>query len=566
MDTITACLPVYGIGSFSPKLKEIWDFLKTDLAASTDLEMELAALRCLREITKASASAVQSSKEAQSPLEKTLMIIVPDCLHNLQEPELKYARPCGKILMACASSNSTACTIIVNQVFQVVANQYSSEESPSKKKVLLGVLVDLMTAARLVSGTKSVTESDEMDIEVATPMSGLKDLCLETLTSVIISTTYAPLRSQAVLGMYELLATPGLLCMDEIKLVFDHISSIVIMNEYPEVTKDALLVLDKLTKEQPAHVNQYCLDSFFHSLHHLDSILELKAVLGGLKALCADESLFEKIVRQLMDQLHVYASKVLPYDFGVVLLSSLVEMLNVQVEMKTDRIGQLRLVETWLNDNIMFDYTLQESRMMHLMGKLLSIVTRNLEPSAQEQLLNLLFSKNGTSDGIPVTEKFAFLYQSVIVNLKPSTKHGLSTLPSFLNELVKLALESKHALYLEAAGTIFGSILNKETNEQYLETLCNIWEQTYLVSAIKAVELDLVTREFIVIMAGWVTKGLFIKAHPLGHVLTRQLMDLLEHPLLAHAATLALEVIVKENEMGILTKHSFAVQKVNGPN
>jgi DNA repair/transcription protein MET18/MMS19 len=566
MDTITSCLPVYGIGAFFPRLKEIWDLLKADLAASSDLEIELVALRCLREITKVSAAAVHSSKESESPLEKTLKIIVPDCLDNLREPELKYARPCGKILMTCASSSSTACTIIVNDVFPLVVDQYLAEEVPSRKKVLLGVLVDLMTAARLVSGTKLVTTNDEMDIEANTPISKFKDVSMETLTSAIITSSYSPLRSLAVIGMYELLAIPGLLIIDEIKLLFDHICSIAIKDEHAEVTKDVLIVLGNLSQEQPAHIHQYCLPLFFDTMRHENSLLRLKPVFESLKAICINGPLFEKIVGQLMQQLHIFASKAFPYDFGVLILSSLEEMLKINAEIDSNRIRGLNLIEIWLQDNAMFEYTLQETQMMHRIGKVLTIVTRSREPNEQELLLGLLVAKNGTLDGVPLTEKHAFLYQSVIVNLRPSTKLGLPSIPSFLNGLVKLALESKHALYLEAAGTIFGSIINKELNEHHIQALFSSWEQTYLVSAVQAQELDIVTREFIVILAGWITKGLLIKGHASGKILANQLMDLLEHPQLAHASTIALEVIVKDNEMGVLTKQSFAVQKVIGGN
>jgi hypothetical protein len=264
-----------------------------------------------------------------------------------------------------------------------------------------------------------------------------------------------------------------------------------------------------------------------------------------------------------MKQLHVFAREAAPYDFGTVLLQYVADIL---LRSSAWVAPQVEILHKWIHDKAMFDYTLQETHLMHLMGKLLSIITRALDSQGQSLLLRALMDKNGSQDGIPTTEKFAFLYQAVMTNLRPTTPTGIQSAPVFLNGLVKLALESKHSLYLEAAGTIFGSMINKDTNEEHINTLFKTWEQMYLVSAINAHELDLVTREFVVIIAGWVAKGLLYKSHPLGQVLAGQLLDLLEHPQLAHAATIGIEIIIKENDLGILTKQSFVLQKVSKNN
>jgi DNA repair/transcription protein MET18/MMS19 len=38
-------------------------------------------------------------------LQQFLKIVITECMENLKEPELKLAKPCGKILMYCAMAS-----------------------------------------------------------------------------------------------------------------------------------------------------------------------------------------------------------------------------------------------------------------------------------------------------------------------------------------------------------------------------------------------------------------------------------------------------------------------------
>jgi DNA repair/transcription protein MET18/MMS19 len=150
MDTISACLPTYTAAPFIPHLAELWNLLRNEMAQGADEANELSALKCIRELVKALSKSIVISTDTVLPLEKFLNLIITDCLKNLTEPELKYAKPCGKILMACASSCMSACTMVIDTCLTVLLEKYESLEAPSKKKIILEAIVDLILSCRLI--------------------------------------------------------------------------------------------------------------------------------------------------------------------------------------------------------------------------------------------------------------------------------------------------------------------------------------------------------------------------------------------------------------------------------
>jgi RNAPII transcription regulator C-terminal len=105
--------------------------------------------------------------------------------------------------------------------------------------------------------------------------------------------------------------------------------------------------------------------------------------------------------------------------------------------------------------------------------------------------------------------------------------------------------------------TIVGSLMNKlpesETGFEDIRNRC--------ISVIDSVQ-TLVTRERAVIIFAWITKGLVIKGHPLAHELIAFILQRLDQIDLAAVYCKAVEIIIKDHEMGYLTKQCYAIQKV----
>ena len=110
----------------------------------------------------------------------------------------------------------------------------------------------------------------------------------------------------------------------------------------------------------------------------------------------------------------------------------------------------------------------------------------------------------------------------------------------------------------EVIPTIIGSLVNK------------LPESDYGFEAIRANCITVIdsTKEFAmrrraVILFSWITKALVIKGHKSAHEMVEYLLKKLEEPDLAHIVCEGVEIILKDHELGYLTKQCFAVQKVS---
>lgn len=66
-----------------------------------------AALAAVRAVSVTLSSATVTSSTAKSPLESFLQLAVKDSLHTLEDPELKYAKLSGRMLVAAAAASGT---------------------------------------------------------------------------------------------------------------------------------------------------------------------------------------------------------------------------------------------------------------------------------------------------------------------------------------------------------------------------------------------------------------------------------------------------------------------------
>lgn len=104
METIAECAPVYGANALLPDINELFDALKVEVFHATDPVLEDTALEAIHQVVAALSTTI-SSDSANDPAEKALKPLVVECMINLKDPELKNAKPAGRILRAAASAS-----------------------------------------------------------------------------------------------------------------------------------------------------------------------------------------------------------------------------------------------------------------------------------------------------------------------------------------------------------------------------------------------------------------------------------------------------------------------------
>ena len=116
-ETISSCLPIYTAHHFIPHLTELWKVIKAEIASNPETELELACLKCLRDIAKALSHAIVISSDPKTPLSKFLHAIITECIGYFKGTEAEYIKPCGKIIASLASSSLIAANTIGEKVF-----------------------------------------------------------------------------------------------------------------------------------------------------------------------------------------------------------------------------------------------------------------------------------------------------------------------------------------------------------------------------------------------------------------------------------------------------------------
>ncbi|KAI8901624.1 Dos2-interacting transcription regulator of RNA-Pol-II-domain-containing protein [Globomyces pollinis-pini] len=559
MDTITACLPVYGINSFVPHISELWNCLKKEMASAADEDMERSALNCITQLTKEMASAVTVTNErnSKSSLEKLLDTIVNDCMDNLVDPELQYARPCGKILQACAISSMAACDIVLKQVHPLL-EQFSKEEVSSKKKILLKIIVDLVVASRIVKELNRKVTKEDSDVVVKTPISPYKDTCIEVFISVLMTSKYAPLKTTAVEGMYELIISSGLLNRDETELLMNHFNSLILAAEIDESYEKALACLSKIADLKPKLLLDTSTPLFLKSIDVSASKESFDAALVALKTVSVTNELFLTIFPLIIEKL----------SFNVfdkpLLLQKIEEIASareiVEKDSKMDKLIASQVDSIWkiLQNEAIFTWIIESFQNLKSFGHILSIITRSLNSSEQETLLKNVISfnkgKSNSNNFIPQTKELMYIFKCVICNLQPTTSLVVEDEVLFMNELLKVGLENGDDISVIATAQSVSSILNKTRKETIIKAFVSNFKDTILNDS-------KYSKTNTLIVFSWICKALVLRMHPLGWEFTTYLIDLLKDNQMGLIASDGIEIVIKLDEEGILTKDTFAIQK-----
>ncbi|KAJ3338060.1 mms19 nucleotide excision repair [Kappamyces sp. JEL0680] len=354
------------------------------MAQGAEEENELSALKCIRELVKALSKSVLLSSDSTTPLERILGLMIPDCHKNFKDGDLKFARPCGKILMSAASSCQAACTAIVEKTLVVLFEEYEREESPSKKKILLEVVTDLILASRLVNGTKTETADQgnppatayapDMASSAVTPF---KEQCIETFVSVLLAETHEPLQIVALNGLYELLASSGLLVESEVELLLSHINALAIRSS-SDTTAQALANLEKLAKDQPNLVETASSLYFLQALKEFKTLQEAAYCLNALTTIAFVPNIFQNISGKLYGILAIFSrdaerSSALPLVLSAIL--SCTKKVN-KCKLAKD---QIAYIQDLVQDEILFDMIVQEPTLRQTFADILNVTVRSLK-------------------------------------------------------------------------------------------------------------------------------------------------------------------------------------------
>ncbi|KAJ3325165.1 hypothetical protein HDV06_004922 [Boothiomyces sp. JEL0866] len=543
METISACLPVYGGASFLDNLPKIWEILKKTMADGAEEATELAALKCILQLSKSMGTAIVFSKDNKNLLERFLDMVISDCVRYLGDAELKYAKPCSKILLSAASASNTASEIVLKNTFKTLADNYSQETAPAKKKIILDVIVDLLLSSKLTNGAKLLHDPSEADMLTKTAATPYKEVAIELLIPSLVSETYAPLKKRIVEGLYILLSSKGLLDEKEVSLLFSHLNALAIEKD-EEIAGESLKFLENLSEEQPTSIKSLSVRYFQDKFMQEASAASAKAVLNALAVVSKGDLIFESSLSWI---LATAISSTKSTDINSQLVTCARQVIVARQAYETS--GNDKLLERQLL--LDSDENLKEFEVFA------SIILRSISDESQTKLMKTYYS---TLSDISVPAKTAnecYLFKVLVCNLKRTVTPYPQDLYEFLVKFTDFAVQKNDQLFVQSAAAIISSIINKAgqgLSTRYIQYFENIFQSISTVST--EVQTALFT------FYGWIAKSLVVKLDPKGTEISAILLDYLNSESVGQYASEAIQIIVQEDKDCVLTKRSFAVTRL----
>ncbi|GAB5591220.1 hypothetical protein Unana1_06120 [Umbelopsis nana] len=574
METIAECAPVYGANALLPNINELFDALKVEVFHATDPALEDTALEAIHKVV-ASISTTISSDRATDPVENALKPLVVECMVNLKDPELKNAKPAGRILRAAASASDPACTSITDAIMPILLRQHRETDIATQKKAVLDVLLEFLEASKTLYGENSTSAMNE-DSDFQTPLLGYKDRLWEIFESATTaSNEYNGLRLAGIKGLHIMCLMKQYLSDNEIGLAVRTFTKILVEDNDNELQHEVLLSLLSIAKIQHQQILDYTVPVLMNALPAYEADATWAPHRKNLDTLAALSTLpaifdvtgpiliakFETATRQLPNE-SLYARAVID-TFHIVLKT------DGQDPSKWIDIVFEKLIGECIAVSLSSGTTssILEDHVLSVVAAIVAYVYQHLGSTTQSEYISRLFAiyTNGDLSNLSVSTNSAFkpldasspdaqkktctLFAVAVSSYLRNVQLPIASHEDFLGQLVEVSLSSTCSHQVIALAQLHGSVVNKWSNDdarnKYVESLIS-----RLVSVAEENEAALT-------LLLWTCKALVLMTKPLGYTITDQLIDWCGSSLLGSRTAHGFELIVGDDN-SVLNKLSGA--------
>ncbi|KAF9116754.1 hypothetical protein BGX27_011068 [Mortierella sp. AM989] len=598
METIAACAPVYGSSALTPYAEELWSGLQNEIFHATGDELEQVALNTLQIITTELSMGVNMGG-SNDPLEKFLRPIIADCMTQLQQPELKLAKPSGKILKACAMASDPACTSITLATIPTLLSQYASSEQSTRKKALLDVLLDFLDASRALYG--SVGDRSEHDTDFVSPPLTFKDRFFELFTNAIMaSNEYNALRLAGVKGLHGMILLREFLSETEISYAVQYFVNIVLEDPDVELQETALSSLASLGLIMPNVIRSMALPALFEMLPSsqsdmdVDTVTQKKSpeyILNAITKIGLEPTLFADIVPHILEKIDLVSNDSYGSNttYPISLLTTLLVLLRAKAELKHSDIPQYldQLVPRLLGMCIFptvsaddSDHVMKNSEVLDVISGITRILMIHVDASTQNEFIKAIFgifvdgnlstlpSKVQGAHQVPFTplqsdarisqQNASILFATAIDGCRQQVMLPVENLQHFTGSLVEVAINTTNTTQRAALSKAVATILNKFNKANVLQPFIAQTLVPELHNRIRQEQASIGEREAALTIYIWITKAMVLSTNAIGYDMAGELMNIFSVPRLGKIAADGFNLVIGEQQ-DALTKETFAV-------
>ncbi|KAF9973632.1 hypothetical protein BGZ73_003128 [Actinomortierella ambigua] len=607
METIAACAPIYGSSALEPYSEELWNGLRNEIFHATSDDLEQIALNTLQVIATELSVGVSMGSNSD-PIEKFLRPILGDCMAQLEKPELKLAKPSGRILKACAMASDPACTAVTSATIPTLLSQYTSSDQSTRKKALLDVLLDFLDASRTLYGTAGPKET-ERDNDFITPLLTFKDRFFEIFTNAVLSSNeYNALRLAGIKGLHAMILLREFLSETEISYAVQYFVRIVLEDPDTEMQSEALKSLTSLANIMPSTVGAMALPELFEQLPNTPGEMEIDTViprrspqyiLNAVTKIALEPSLFAAVVPQVLEKLGKLArsesaqeQQVVEPAYPIALLTSLLDLLRAKAELKHDDLPKYLdyLVPHLLGMCIFPTVTehdgpnvMKYRGILEVVGGITRVIMIHVDGAVQKTFVQAIFNifvmgnlsvlanYDQNREKVPFTplsanaresqQNTAALLATVITGCRQETTLPVDNLESLTEALVNVAVTTPNMYQRQALSEIVATIVNKYNKGNCMNNFLTTKLIPRLHQTIQDETAPYDAREAALTMYSWLAKALVLTVNSLGYDMAGEMMKLFAVPRLGRVAADGFRIVIGE-QADILTKETFAVRRL----
>ncbi|KAG9304984.1 hypothetical protein G9A89_007387 [Geosiphon pyriformis] len=600
LEALAVCAPVYGANALKPYLEDLWDGLKAEIFNGTGGSLQLLALEAIRSIVSSLSSEIVTQSDL---MERFLQSIVSDCMENINEPELKLAKPSGLTLKYCIMASDPACSVVISSSVNRLFERYQKSELTTQKKSVLEILLQFIEASRTLYGTINNNDITPEDQDFVSPLLTYKDEYLGIFTSVVIaSNEYSQFRLTGLRGLHSMILLREFLTNNEIGVVLQYFNKILLTEtEEEEIVSEALNSLSNIARYKPAIVLEITFPDFLGQLPNdykkLSSHIKksYNIVLKALTRISIEPLLFQALVSEVMQKLdRLNSSNNSCIEYSEALLATLHTVLSNKTALKHSDIshyvsslvpylitksvgptmqGDIGLIEK--KDSVFLDL-----KILRLVAEIISIVTRNLNTDEQAQFIRKNFQiyvhgdigclpfsteeRDGyigrfqplSAESEPSQQNLVTLFTAAVSYIRPEVQIPVAKIADFLSKIIKISLTTENKNQHTSLAKLAASIINKWMQEQelkhYVESkiIGDLWNQVTSNFEIES------SRRVSLALFSWLTKALILRADEMGYRCTGNIINQFGDILLGKQASEGFYILINDDD--ILSKESFA--------
>ncbi|KAI0251711.1 ARM repeat-containing protein [Lactifluus subvellereus] len=606
LQTLAACLPVYGPGVAVNSARKLWSSLKLEIFQPTDPETEEEALKATQVLIKT----IYTDEVTDTDIDGLAKDACEECIQILKEPEKSQAKPAIKVLCAFMSTTSSVSHYTLSHAVPHLTRLFVDPDELPNRGPVLSLLSSLIAAAR--DSTVKAANAEEIFLLP------FKDEVLGILiTGLKAQSSLRP----AIEALSGLVTTPRLLDDQEIGFVVQKVTEVISgqQDDLLSASDAALDLLKIIATKTPSHIAQMTLPLLFSALpdqaparEDLEGREKYRTGLSALSRLCTQPNLFETLVVRLSIRLSLlYAPATVPEDpeptaaYVHALLSTLVDVLACKVESGDVDVPKYveRLVPRLFNlavygTLVTMGSGVTDPRVTNVIARIINLVTQSLSTQKQETFAATLFpaylvggiAPQAVGDlSLPVDPRFApfdpaapesqanlvSLFSEGVIAFYPEARidvdvSALRVLTlnqvktpvddegTFLVQLLNWGIRhAKTTMQRECAWHVVSAIVNKHAPD--LKTFLDTTFSTFWDEEI-AKPPDPDARRHAISAWGWISRSLLVRNHPRALPFANRLFELFDDTEVGWDAARAIGQVGTVDK--VLTKRNHAVIKV----